>query len=158
VLALTCCVELFTQAHYRESIEPDDELSDLYRDIFRFHWLEECQHAVMDEIEWSREDRSLSATERERAVNELIELIGRLDQLLRAQAASDAAYFLRLCEREFTAAEQRLIREGVLRAYRWQYIASGAGHPHFRKVFEGLASRAQVQRFNAAIEALTADC
>src|SRR5688572_10673478 len=154
VLAMTCHVELFTQVHYRESIERDEELSDLYRDIFRFHWLEECQHAVMDEIEWGREDRKLSAAERDRAVNELIELLQLLDGVLRAQAASDAAYFLRLCERDFTAAEQRAIRDGVLRAYRWQYIASGARHPQFRKVFEGMASRAQVQRFNAAIEAL----
>ena len=29
VLALTCHVELFTQVHYRESIERDEELSDL---------------------------------------------------------------------------------------------------------------------------------
>ncbi len=36
MLALTCHIELFTQAHYRESIERDDDLSDLYRDIFRF--------------------------------------------------------------------------------------------------------------------------
>jgi hypothetical protein len=158
VLALTCHIELFTQVHYRESIEPDDELSDLYRDIFRFHWLEECQHAVMDEIEWGREDRRLSAAERDRAVSELIELLQVLDRVLRAQAAADAAYFLRLCERDFTAAEQRVIRDGVLRAYRWQYIASGARHPQFRKVFESLASRSQVQRFNTAIEAMVDGC
>ncbi len=76
VLAMTCHVELFTQVHYRESIERDEELSDLYRDVFRFHWLEECQHAVMDEIEWCREDRTseprASAT---RAVDDLIALI-----------------------------------------------------------------------------------
>ena len=154
VLAFTCHIELFTQVHYRESIEPDDELSDLYRDIFRFHWLEECQHAVMDEIEWAREDRRLSAAERDRAVSELIELLQLFDAVLRAQASADAAYFLRLCEREFTAAEQQAIRDGVLRAYRWQYIASGARHPHFTKVFQSLASRAQVHRFNAAVGAL----
>jgi hypothetical protein len=158
VLALTCHIELFTQVHYRESIEPDDELSDLYRDIFRFHWLEECQHAVMDEIEWTREDRRLAAPERERAVSELIELLQLLDGVLRAQSSADAAYFLRLCEREFTAAEQRAIRDGVLRAYRWQYIVSGARHPHFRKVFESLAARTQVQRFDAAVDALIQSC
>ena len=62
---MTCHVELFTQVHYRESIERDEELSDLYRDVFRFHWLEECQHAVMDEIEWCREDRTLSPEARD---------------------------------------------------------------------------------------------
>ena len=34
VLALTCLIELFTQAHYRASIEPDNELSALFKDVF----------------------------------------------------------------------------------------------------------------------------
>ncbi len=151
VLAFTCQVELFTQVHYRESIERDEELSDLYRDVFRFHWLEECQHAVMDEIEWCREDRSLTALEREKAVGELIAVIGMLDQVLQAQAAADAAYFMRLCERSFSAEEQHAIRETVLRAYRWQYIASGAQHPHFMKLLGGMVSRPQMQRIQAAL-------
>src|SRR4029079_5908863 len=32
VLALTCHIEIFTLAHYRESIEPDGELSELWKD------------------------------------------------------------------------------------------------------------------------------
>jgi hypothetical protein len=151
VLALTCHVELFTQVHYRESIERDDELSDLYRDVFRFHWLEECQHAVMDEIEWCREDRGLSVSERDQAVHDLIALLRLLDQLLQGQAAADAGYFMRLCERAFTPAEQQAIRDTVLRAYRWQYIASGFQHPHFMKLLSGMVSRSQLQRLQAAL-------
>ena len=44
-------IELFTQAHYRESIEPDSALSPLFKDVFVFHWQEESQHAIMDELE-----------------------------------------------------------------------------------------------------------
>ena len=61
VLALTCHIELFTQAHYRESIEPDAELSALCKDVFLFHWQEESQHAILDELEWRREDAKLDA-------------------------------------------------------------------------------------------------
>ncbi|HZA94993.1 MAG TPA: hypothetical protein VE421_02570, partial [Burkholderiaceae bacterium] len=32
VLALTCHIEIFTQVHYRQSIEPDQQLSPLYKD------------------------------------------------------------------------------------------------------------------------------
>jgi hypothetical protein len=151
VLALTTHVELFTQVHYRESIERDEDLSDLYRDVFRFHWLEECQHAVMDEIEWCREDRELSAGERDRGVHDLISLVTMLDQMLQAQSAADAGYFMRLCERSFTAEEQQAIRDTVLRAYRWQYIASGAQHPHFMKLLGGMISRPQMQRIHVAL-------
>src|SRR5688500_18263951 len=60
VLALTCMIELYTQAHYRESIAWDGNLSALYKDIFLFHWKEESQHAVLDELEWRREDAALT--------------------------------------------------------------------------------------------------
>ena len=38
VLGLTCHIELFTQAHYRQSIEPDTELSPVWKDVFLYHW------------------------------------------------------------------------------------------------------------------------
>src|SRR5215831_16610046 len=74
VLALTLHIELFTQAHYRESIRQDPELSELARDVFRFHWREECQHAIMDELEWRRVDATTTPEARDSAVDELIEL------------------------------------------------------------------------------------
>src|SRR5258708_7094012 len=46
VLALTLDIELFTQLHYRQSIEPDSKLSELFKDVFLYHWKEECQHAI----------------------------------------------------------------------------------------------------------------
>src|SRR5690349_3955097 len=51
VLALTLHIELFVLSHYRESIEPGDGLSELFKDVFLFHWKDECQHAVLDELE-----------------------------------------------------------------------------------------------------------
>jgi hypothetical protein len=151
VLALTCHIELFTQVHYRESLERDDELSDLYRDIFRFHWLEECQHAVMDEIEWNREDRNLTAAERDIAVDDFISLLRLLDDVVSTQSSADAGYFMRLCERCFSPAEQKEIRDTMLDAYRWQYIVSGAQHPHFIKMLSSMVTRQQMQRVQASL-------
>ena len=36
VLALILEIELFTQEHYKQSIEPEENLSDLYKDVFLF--------------------------------------------------------------------------------------------------------------------------
>ena len=107
VLALTCHIELFTQAHYRSSIEPDANLSELYKDVFLYHWKEESQHAILDELEWRRENANLSAAERDRAVDDLIALVGAVDGLLQLQAGADADYFLKVCGRAFTAQERR---------------------------------------------------
>src|SRR5712672_2773251 len=56
VLALTLDIELFTQLHYRQSIDSDPQLSELFKDVFLFHWKEESQHAILDELEWMRHD------------------------------------------------------------------------------------------------------
>jgi hypothetical protein len=49
VLGLTCHIEIFTQVHYRTSVEPDLSMSPLFKDILFYHWREESQHAIVDE-------------------------------------------------------------------------------------------------------------
>ena len=90
VLALTLDIELFTQLHYRESIDPDAELSELFKDVFLYHWKEESQHAILDELEWVRHDGEVTAEQRDRAVDEFIELVAAVDGILQAQAKADA--------------------------------------------------------------------
>jgi hypothetical protein len=143
VLALTCHIELFTQAHYKQSIEQDNNVSELYRDVFLYHWREESQHAVMDELEWRREDASLSAAERDRAVGDLIDLVVAVDGILQAQSAADAEYFGKIAGRDFDSGQQERIAQGLLKAYRWQYIVSGAEHPKFQEILGSLVTPAQ---------------
>jgi len=154
VLVLTLDIELFTQAHYRKSIDPDTELSELYKDVFLHHWKEECQHAILDELELARHDATLTAEERERAVDEFIELVVAVDGILKAQSAADAGYFVANCGRAVGADEARSIEAAFLAAYRWQYIHSGARHPHFAKVLSGLITESQGQRIQAALATL----
>ena len=151
VLALTCHIELFTQAHYRQSIEPDANLSELYKDVFLYHWREESQHAILDELEWRRENANLSALERDRAVDDLIELVGAVDGLLQLQAAGDVDYFLRNCGRSFTGRETERLRAGVLKAYRWQYIVSGVQDPRFMGILGDMITPEQGERIGAAL-------
>lgn len=155
VLALTLDIELFTQLHYRQSIEPDHDLSELFKDVFLYHWKEESQHAILDELEWKEHDAGLTAAERDRAVDEFIELVGAVDGILQAQATSDAGYFAATCGRAVDEAEARAIQAGFLKAYRWQYIHSGAAHPTFRKVLSALVTAKQGQRIQAALATLS---
>jgi hypothetical protein len=50
-------IELFTQSQYCESIREDADLSELFKDVFLFHWKEESQHAILDELEASSDVR-----------------------------------------------------------------------------------------------------
>ena len=89
VLALTCHIEIFVLAHYRESVKADPNASALWRDVFLHHWREESQHAIIDELEWQRVDAKLSPEERDSAVADLIELVGAVDGLVQLQARAD---------------------------------------------------------------------
>jgi DNA-binding Lrp family transcriptional regulator len=150
VLALTCHIELFVLAHYRESIDPDPNLSELWKDVFLYHWREESQHAILDELEWAREDAKLTGAERDRAVDELIELVGAVDGILQLQSAADADYFLKACGRTFTPTEAERIRAGVLGAYRWQYIVPGV-QGRFSAVLGRMINAAQAERIGQAL-------
>jgi len=154
VLGLTLDIELFTQAHYRASIEPDDELSALWKDVFLFHWKEESQHAILDELEWKRENARITPEQRDQAVTDLIELVAAVDGIVQAQAAADADYFVLQAGRTFSKSEQQAIRAGVLKAYRWQFIFSGVQDERFLAVLGSMITADQGARINAALASI----
>jgi hypothetical protein len=140
--------------HYRHSIESEENLSALFKDVFLYHWKEESQHAILDELEWIRCDRKLSETARDKAVNEFIELVVAVDGILRLQAVEDSRHFAETCGRLLTLEEREGLESGLLRSYRWQYILSGAQHPHFIKVLTSLITEEQTERIQSALATL----
>lgn len=151
VLALTCDIELFSQAHYRSSIEPETDLDPLWKDVFLFHWREESQHAIVDEMEWLREDAKLGHGERDKAVDDLIGLVGAVDGIVQMQAEADAGYFAAVAGGPFTADQARAIQATMLAAYRWQYIVSGVQDPRFLELLGSMIDAAQGARIHAAL-------
>jgi hypothetical protein len=156
VLALTCDIELFSQAHYRSSIDPDDALDPLWKDVFLFHWREESQHAIMDELEWQRENAHIDDGARDRAVDELISLVGAVDGICQMQAKADAAYFARAAGGRFSDAEVDAIHCTTLAAYRWQYITSGVQDARFLGILGPMINAAQAARIEAALTPIVA--
>lgn len=154
VLALTCHIEIFTLVHYKKSIEPETNVSELWKDVFLFHWKEESQHAVLDELEWRREDAKLAPAERDQAVTDLIDLVVAVDGILQAQASADADYFVTAADRKFTDAQSAAIREGILKAYRWQYIVSGIADGRFLGVLTSMITEEQTARITRALQPL----
>jgi len=151
VMALTLDIELFSQAHYRSSIEPDAELDPLWKDVFLFHWREESQHAILDELEWQAEDRRIDAGQRDQAVGELIGLVGAVDGICRVQAEADASYFVQVAGRAFDAQQVQAIQATTLAAYRWQYIVSGVQDARYLEVLGAMIDAGQGARINAAL-------
>jgi hypothetical protein len=156
VLGLTLHIELFTLAHYRSSIEADEELSALWKDVFLYHWKEESQHAILDELEWRREDTKINPEQRDRSVDDLIALVAAVDATVQAQATADADYFIANAGRHFAPAEEAMIHSQWLRAYRWQYIVTGVREPRFMEALTSLVTPTQMERIGAALAPIVA--
>jgi hypothetical protein len=154
VLGLTCVIELFTQSHYRHSIEQNADICPLYKDVFLFHWKEESQHAILDEIEWRQHDTRLAFPSRDAAVTDLINLVVAIDGIVQAQAASDTRYFLEVCGQSFYEENMLELADVMLEAYRYQYILSGASLPHFQGILSDLLIPQQLARVVSALRTL----
>ena len=84
----------------------------------------------------------------------MIALVADVDGILQNQSAADVDYFANVCDRSFSRDEIQKIKDGVLTAYRWQYIFSGVEHPRFQKLLVELTSENQRERLNEALKPL----
>jgi hypothetical protein len=81
-------------------------------------------------------------------------LVGAVDGILKTQSTEDARYFAETARRPLSAEEADQLKTGLLKAYRWQFILSGAEQPHFLKVLGSLINQAQAARIHAALAAI----
>jgi hypothetical protein len=121
-----------------------------------YHWKDESQHVILDELEWKDEHERLSPAQRDQAVDDLIALVGAVDGILQAQSAADVEYFARVASREYSENEVTNIKSVVLGAYRWQYIITGVRHPHFGKLLTSMTTPAQMLRIQTALAPIMA--
>jgi hypothetical protein len=154
VLLLTAAIEWFTQLHYLSCFDPDESLDPFTRHIFKSHWLEESQHARMDHLETLRAFRSMSETEKDQAIDDLIELVGAVDGLLQSQARLDVDNLQACLWRRLGTAERQEIEAAVLAAKRYTFIESGVTHPNFVELFGMVTTPAQQLKVQQALGAL----
>ena len=156
VLALTCFVEIFTQAHYLHSIRDDAELSPLFKDVFYYHWIEEVQHATLDEIEWQRVHDGMQPAAIDAAVTDFVELLRMVDGILQTQATADGEYFCSNSGAFFDRERCNAVKACLLKAYRLQYLVSGARIERFQRALSSKLTAGQMQRVDAAFAPLSA--
>jgi hypothetical protein len=154
VLLLTAAIEWMTQRHYLDAMRDDAGLDPLAKSIFKAHWQEESQHAQLDHLETLRAFEGLTSAERERAIDELIELVAAVDGLLQQQVERDLANLAARLGRRFDAGETDELRAAILKAKRWTFVLSGVTHPRFEELFHEVSTLAQRERVGRALEAL----
>jgi hypothetical protein len=133
----------------------DGELDRLFRDILRFHWIDESRHARLDSLLIDEIAAASSTEEREQAVDELLELGGAVDGLLTQQVELDIEALEHRTGRTFNQAEKSEIRSAQQRAYRWTFLVSGLEHPKFTQIIAELTTTGS-KKVAAAAAALSA--
>jgi hypothetical protein len=139
-LLLTSMIEWFTQLHYVEHVRDRAELDELFRDILRFHWIDESRHARLDSLLIDEVASDLGTEEREAAVDGLLELGSAVDGLLAQQVELDIDALQLATGRTFSGPEREEIRTHQQRAYRWTFLVSGLEHPNFVRIVEQLTT------------------
>ncbi|MDR3682312.1 MAG: diiron oxygenase [Geothrix sp.] len=151
VLLLTAAIEWFTQQHYVSSMNHADDLDPLTREVFRCHWMEEAQHARLDQLEGLRLFKDMTVIEREEAVEDLVWLLAAVDDLLERQTLLDGLNLERYLGRTFTDGERGEILEGLLKAKRHCFLESGVSHPNFLELFLSVTTPSQRARVQGAV-------
>ena len=151
ILAFAYHAELSSQAHYKQSTSADANISPLFQDLFISHWRKESQNAIVDGIEWAREDAIQTNDERDRAVDGLVTVLTALDEILRIQAEADVDYFLSISDREFGPVRRERLIGATLGAYRWQHILIGLNVPRFENTITSFISAKQYQKISNAL-------
>ncbi len=155
VMLLTAIIEWFTQLHYIEHVRDESNLDGLFRDLLRYHWLEEAQHAKMDTLLIGEVAEEMSLEEREAAVDEVIELGGAVDGLLAQQIGMNIAALEKATGRTFTDSEKDEITVNTQRACRWTFLVSGLQHPNIVRAVGELTNEgsAKIEGVAAALSA-----
>ncbi len=155
VMLLTAIIEWFTQLHYIEHVRDDSGLDALFRDLLRFHWLEESQHAKMDTLLIGEVAEELTLEEREAAVDEVLELGGAIDGLLAQQIGMNIEALEKATGRAFTDTEREEITTNTQRACRWTFLVSGLQHPNIVRAIGELTTEgpAKIEGVAAALSA-----
>lgn len=151
---LTSMIEWFTQLHYVEHVRDRNDLDGLFRDLLKYHWMDEAQHAKIDSLLIDELTEGLSADDRENAVDELLELGGAVDGLLSQQADLDLVSLERALGQTLSDQDREEIKKHTLRAYRWTFLVSGLEHPNFVRVVGELTTRGPA-KIEAAARALS---
>ena len=158
VMLLTSMLEWMTQHHYVElfgsSVERES-LDPTFATIFKSHWLEEAQHAKLDHLEVHRAARDLTPAARETAIDELLEIGGAFDGLIKAQAELDLVSLEKLIGRTLSDADKEEILSVQHQAYRYTFLGSALQHPKFAAQVAELTRNGSA-KIQAAGEAMSA--
>ena len=145
VMLVTLHLEIMTQAHYVECVKDDTAIDPLFAKLLRFHWMEESQHARIDQLELNKLLVAAAPGAVAAAIDDYLGLIEAFDGLLSSQAQMDARSFASATGRKLDDTQIRTLVQAQHQGYRHTFLVYGMTNPSFletlAKISKDAASR-----------------
>ncbi len=138
---MTLHVERMTQAHYVESVKSAVGLDGCFARLLKLHWLEESQHARLDELIVEALAESCDRDTAHQAVAEYEETCARIAGRLSTQVDLDLRTFEMKTGRTLDTTEQDELLGTQLEASQRTFLRTGREHPSVDRWVRELASR-----------------
>jgi hypothetical protein len=131
VLLVTLHLEIITQAHFVDSMRESEEMEPLFKSLFRYHWMEEAQHAKLDVLELKKLRECASEEQVQQAIDDYFDICDAFGGLLAQQAKLDVVSLQRAVGRTFSPAELDEIEAAQRRSYHRAFLYDGLTSPQF---------------------------
>lgn len=131
-------IEWMTLDHYVASVRGTGAIDPMFRDLLRFHWLEESQHAKMDWLVVQELTAGMNEAEVEEGFQAYIGLLQFFNTGMRGQAELDLASLKKACPRKWSPAEEDYFLESQHAALRWTFVRFGMLNRNFVELVETL--------------------
>jgi hypothetical protein len=128
-------IEWMTQDHYLRSVRNAEEIDPEFRNLLRFHWVEEAQHARLDTLLIEAGVAARSEAERRAALDAYVNIVEGLATVLGQQVDLDIEAFVR-AGGSLRDHERDAWRRQQTGAYREAFLHAGIVHPRFRAVVD----------------------
>jgi hypothetical protein len=151
VVLVTLHLELVTQSHYIDCMRDTADLDPLFRSLFKYHWLEEAQHAKIDRLEVLKLRRDASPESVNQAVSDYFAIAAAFAQILADQARLDLVSLEAAVGRRFSDEERSVIVDRQRRSYQRAFLWAGVTSKPFLEFLtehfpEALPGAAQAAR------------
>ncbi|MFY0677356.1 MAG: hypothetical protein JXR18_08745 [Neptuniibacter sp.] len=134
---LTSMIEWYTQSHYVENVKCKDEIDGFYKDVLKYHWIDESRHACADHL-IIQEIFNGSEVEPDQIIVELCNILDSFKMLLSKQAQYDIDMLSQISDADISINDCKRLASLHIENYYYTFIFSGLEHPKFISEIENI--------------------
>ncbi len=152
-LALTIAIlglEWMSQGHYLGAVKDDQHLDPQFKNLLKYHWIEEAQHVKLDSLVLKSLAQRSSALDIGTAITEYFKIGAFLDGGFKQQTELDLNSLERSIGRTLSEDQRQQFLDVQHQALRWTFLGSAMENRNFLAVLASISEEAATRVAEAA--------